>query len=143
MKYNIRPDKVYRQLHSLCAPQDLRFIGKIISSLKLDAEKKICWALIRDWKERGYDLTEIVFSIMRLLKGAEILLLFKRIGKNKTRVNLRANSGIDVNKIAKFFGGGGHKRASGATIEEDIQAAQEKVISFVRRLTANSCPRPK
>jgi phosphoesterase RecJ-like protein len=135
MKYNLHPHKVYEMVHSLCAPADLSFIGRIISFLKFDSCRKICWATITKWRDKNYDLTEVVFSIMRLLKDPEIFLLFKKVDKHRTRVNFRSRGRIDVNRIARFFGGGGHKNASGTTIEEPMEKAEEKVISFARRYT--------
>lgn len=135
MKYRIDPYTIYENLHSHCVPSDLRFMGQIISSLKFDSNKKICWAVIRKWEEREYDLTEIIFSIMRFLKGVEVFILFKKIGKNKIRVNLRSRHRVDVNKVAQFFGGGGHKRASGTTMEDTLEGAERKIIAFVTRYT--------
>ncbi|MDD5194359.1 MAG: bifunctional oligoribonuclease/PAP phosphatase NrnA [Candidatus Omnitrophica bacterium] len=135
MKYNIHPSRIDENLHSLCKPQDLMFISDIISSLKFDSRKQICWARIQRWEEKDYDLTEVVFSIMRLLKDIDVFILFKAIGKNKTRVNFRSRHIVDVNMIAKFFGGGGHKRASGTTVEDNLDAAERKVIPFVKRYT--------
>ncbi|MFA7677125.1 MAG: bifunctional oligoribonuclease/PAP phosphatase NrnA [Candidatus Omnitrophota bacterium] len=137
MKYNLHPHAIYCNIHSLCAPSDLGFIGKIISSLKLDSRKSICGAAINEWKDKNYDLTEVIFSIMRLLKGVEVFILFKKIDKNRTRVNFRSCSRVDVNRIAKFFGGGGHKRASGTTVNDSLEIAARKVISFTKRYTDN------
>jgi phosphoesterase RecJ-like protein len=135
MKYGLYPNKIYENLHSLCTPQDLVFIGRIISSLKFDSEKKICWANITHWQDKNYDLTEVIFSIMRLLKGVEVFLLFKKIDATRTRVNFRSCSRIDVDRVAKFFGGGGHRRASGTTIGEPLATAEKKVISFLKKYT--------
>jgi phosphoesterase RecJ-like protein len=135
MKYGIHPHKIYENIHNLCQPSDLKFIGKILSSLKFDSGKRICWATVKKWIEKNYDLTEIIFSIMRLLKDPEVFILFKKLEKNKIRVNFRSRSRIDVNRIAQFFGGGGHKCASGTTIEDSLEGAEKKVISFVKRYT--------
>lgn len=143
MKYNLHPHKIYDTIHSLCNPGDLNFIGQVISSLKFDSSRKICWATIADWHEKNYDLTEVVFSIMRLLKDPEVFFLFKRVEKRRTRVNLRSRGRVDVNKIAKFFGGGGHKNASGTTVEEPIDKAVRKVVSFTRKYTSKMGPRKK
>ncbi len=138
MKYNLHPHKVYETVHSLCNPPDLNFIGEIISSLKFDSQKKICWATITKWQDKSYDLTEVVFSIMRLLRSPEVFLLFKRADRHSTRVNFRSRGRIDVNRIAKFFGGGGHRRASGTTVREPLEKAERKVISFIKRYTNGS-----
>lgn len=138
MKYNLHPHMIYDAIHSLCGPSDLKFIGKIISSLKFDSTKKICWANVTSWQDKTYDLTEVIFSTMRFLKGAEVFLLFKKIDKDRTRVNFRSRLNIDVNKIAKFFGGGGHKKASGTTMNCSLEAAEKKVISFIKKHTSVS-----
>lgn len=135
MKYNINPHIIYGNIHSLCDFNDLRFMSKIISSLKFDSRRKICWAKIKKWEDKGYDLTEVIFSVMRLLKDVEVFILFKKLERNKVRVNFRSRYMVDVNRIARFFGGGGHKRASGTTLECAIDAAERKIIPFVRRYT--------
>lgn len=135
MKYNLHPHKIYETIHSLCSPLDLNFIGTIISHLHFDKNKKICWASISHWPNKNYDLTEVIFSIMRLLKDPDVFVLFKKVDRNCTRVNLRSRSRFDVNRIAKFFGGGGHQRASGTTMECSLPVAERKVISFIKRYT--------
>ncbi len=133
MKYNLKPDKIYENLHSLCNAYDLKLISQIIASLRFTAKNKVCWARVDNWEDKGYDLTEVIFSTMRLLKGVEVFLLFKKIGKNRTRVNFRSRSYFSVDRAAKFFGGGGHKRASGATLEDNIKNTERKVISFIKK----------
>ncbi len=135
MKYGIKPAKIYENLHSCLSVKDLRFIGKILSSLKVDYTNRICWVLIEKWPQMGFDLTEIIFSVMKFLRDMEVFVLFKRIDSKKVRVNFRSRAKVDVNRIAKFFGGGGHKRASGTTIEGDLLSTEKKVISFIKRYT--------
>jgi phosphoesterase RecJ-like protein len=133
--YNVSPRIIYENMHSLCDYPDLKSIGRIISHLKFDPSGKVCWAIIKHWEDKNYDLTEVIFSIMRLLKDVEVLILFKRIEAKKIRVNFRSRSRVDVNKIAQFFGGGGHKSASGTTIEDNLDSVVKKVVSFVKRYT--------
>jgi phosphoesterase RecJ-like protein len=111
----------------------MNFIGKVISVLKFDSSGTICWASIDNWADGDHDLTEVIFSIMRLLKGVEVFMLFKNTGNNRVRVNFRSRARVDVNKIAKFFGGGGHKRASGTTVEGDFKTVEQHVIEYVCR----------
>jgi len=44
-------------------------------------------------------------------------------------VNLRSCGKVDVNKVARFFGGGGHKMASGCTLKGSLKSAINKVVS--------------
>lgn len=132
MKFDLSPDKIYERVHSLCDPEDIRFIGKQISKLNFSPNGKICWAVISYWQEKSYDLTDVIFSIMRLLKEPLVFVLFKRVERQKIRINFRSRSRVDVNKIAKVFGGGGHKRASGTTFVGTLKEAENRVISFMQ-----------
>ena len=71
--------KIHENLYSFCKTQDVRAIGDILSSLKTNANNKIVWALIKRWPEKEYDLTEVIFSIMRIIRGAEVFVLFKKV----------------------------------------------------------------
>lgn len=135
MDYNIHPEKIYERIHSCCNGPHIKFIGKVLSSIKTDPKNKICWIAMRRWPDMGFDLTEIIFSIMKLIKDMDAFVLFKKVGLRRVRVNFRSRSKIDVNRIAKFFGGGGHKRASGTTIEDTLESTERKVISFIKRYT--------
>ena len=58
----------------------------------------------------------------------EIGILLKEKGNNEIKVSLRSKSYANVSKIAKVFGGGGHMRASGCTINDNIENAKIKII---------------
>ena len=47
-----------------------------------------------------------------LLKQPPLAIVWYEVGKGR-RISLRSNGKVDVSKIAKKFGGGGHKRAAG------------------------------
>lgn len=135
LKYHIKPDKIHQKIHSCCVGKDLKLIGRIMSSLKFTPNRKVCWVTIKRWPAMDFDLSEIIFSIMKLLKETDVFILFKKITKKQTRVNFRSRSKVDVNRVAKFFGGGGHKRASGTTVNDSLEVTEKKVISFIRRYT--------
>lgn len=133
LKYKVTPNKIYDSLHSFCDSNDIRFIGTILSSLKTDHNNNIAWAVITHWPDKGYDLTEVIFSVFRYLRDVDVFVLFKRLGRDKVRVNFRSRYKVDVNRVARFFGGGGHKRASGATVDGSLYEVEKKVISFIKR----------
>ena len=84
----------------------------------------------------GIDLADQILSFGRAIRGVEVVVLFKdNLGlKNQVRVNLRSQGRVDVNKIASFFGGGGHKTAAGCTIVGSFSVARSKVIAKISQL---------
>ena len=63
----------------------------------------------------GKDMDGIV-SQLRYTKGVEVAIFMYELESLKWKVSLRGNKDVPLNKVAEFFGGGGHARASGCTI---------------------------
>ncbi len=61
------------------------------------------------------DLDGIV-NQLRYTKGVEVAIFMHEIESQKWKVSLRANTDIDLSKVAAYFGGGGHAKASGCTL---------------------------
>ena len=72
----------------------------------------------------GNDMEGIV-SQLRLTAGVEVAIFIYELETQRFKVSLRSNGKVDVSKIAVFFGGGGHVRASGC----DMQGSMYDVIN--------------
>lgn len=59
----------------------------------------------------------------RKVSTSEVAILFKEFNKDEIRVSIRTKSEIDANKMAAYFGGGGHKRAAGFRIRKPLDEA--------------------
>jgi phosphoesterase RecJ-like protein len=78
------------------------------------------------------DLEGLV-NYARNVEGVEVGLLFKQQADNAYKVSFRSAGLVDVASIAKSFGGGGHKRAAGASLEGSLEEVQVKVLSAIAR----------
>jgi phosphoesterase RecJ-like protein len=77
------------------------------------------------------DLINIVSSI----DEADIAIIFVEQNPHNTKVSWRGlKTYLDVSQIARQFGGGGHKAASGADINGTLAEVQEKVLAATRKL---------
>ncbi len=74
-------------------------------------------------------LTDIAMQ----LKGVEIGVVAKEKEKGKFKISLRstANSDVDVSEICAKFGGGGHKRAAGCTVDGTIDQVKLNLLSAI------------
>ena len=73
------------------------------------------------------DIQDIV-DIPRRIAGTEIAAGLKE-KDGKIRVSLRSNGNADVSEIAISFGGGGHAKAAGCTLEGcSLEEAEQKVV---------------
>lgn len=66
------------------------------------------------------------------IKGVEIAILFTQL-EESIRVSLRSAEGYSVESFAaKYFGGGGHKRASGGTLYMPIENVESHLLSSLQ-----------
>lgn len=68
------------------------------------------------YQAQPYDLEGIV-SQLRNIKEVECAIFMYQLDTLEYKVSLRSGGKVDVAKIASFFGGGGHKRAAGVTMQ--------------------------
>jgi bifunctional oligoribonuclease and PAP phosphatase NrnA len=63
---------------------------------------------------------------------AMIAAVFKETPEGKIDLSLRSKPGFDVAEVAFSLGGGGHKQASGATIDGPLDAAKARAIPLLQ-----------
>lgn len=76
---------------------------------------------------------EGIVDIGRCVEGVEVSIFIRQTEK-ECKISLRSNDYVNVADACAIFGGGGHARAAGATIQGTIEQAKEKVLSEVIRL---------
>lgn len=62
------------------------------------------------------DLDGIVEQL-RVTKGVECAIFLTELQFRQYKVSMRSNDSVDVSEVAAYFGGGGHVRAAGCTME--------------------------
>lgn len=58
-----------------------------------------------------------VINQLRTIKGIECAIFMYQTGNMEYKVSMRSNHYVNVSQIAAFFGGGGHVRAAGCTMQ--------------------------
>jgi phosphoesterase RecJ-like protein len=138
LKFGINVPEIYKKVYEDIPFEDMKMLAKILTGMKADAAGRAIWFQLKHnllrRKKLTFDLSEDILSFGRAVKGAEVVVLFKEnLGvKDEIRVNFRSQGKVDVNKIASFFGGGGHRTAAGATIRGNIDQIRKKVLTKIR-----------
>ena len=82
---------------------------------------------------------ETIIEIPRSLSGVEIAFAIRQPEeKNFFRVSMRSNGEFDVAKVCAAFGGGGHTKAAGCSIEAGgIYEAEKMILKAVQEQLSN------
>ena len=78
------------------------------------------------------DLDGIV-SQMLLTIGVDCSIFLYEIAPLEYKVSLRSNGAVDVAEVAGIFGGGGHKRAAGCTLNGTYHDVINNIMKYVQR----------
>ena len=97
----------------------LKLFGAVLSKMELDASGRVAVVYVDEKlaTECGgtYEDTEGIVNLPLTVKEIEAVAFFKEAGPGDWRVSMRSKGDVDVNAIAKEYGGGGHKNASGCS----------------------------
>jgi len=80
------------------------------------------------------DYTEGFVDIPRAVQGIEIAALYTQMNGNGFKISLRSKGKVNVEKIAKKFGGGGHINAAACRIAGDIDSVKSKIMEAIKEL---------
>jgi bifunctional oligoribonuclease and PAP phosphatase NrnA len=130
-------DALYRRAHpdsagvlaDALARHQLRLQGKL-ALVSLDK------VLMERAARADFD-TDAVLDPLRSLDGVEVVALLKERFDGTVKVSMRSRADVDVQAIVAQFGGGGHKKAAGATMKLTLAAAESAIEAAVRRALAS------
>lgn len=77
------------------------------------------------------DTDSLVNNVINI-EGVRVGILIKERGENQYKISLRSKDNTNVCEIAQKFGGGGHKRAAGCTINEELNIVKTKVLEAAK-----------
>ncbi len=109
--------------------------GHALRAISSVAGGRIVWATLRqeDFAASGAsaDMDDGLSSYLMDIDGVAFAALFKEQEDGRTKVSLRAAAPHDAAAIAAHFGGGGHVRAAGCTIEMRVDDAITVLIPYI------------
>lgn len=66
-----------------------------------------------------------------MLESIEVGILIREKEKGRFKISLRSTGDTDVSAICQKFGGGGHEKAAGCTITDNIEDVKLSLLSAV------------
>ena len=113
----------------------LRLFGAVLGSVEIDASGRLAAICLNRAMARAsggtYDDIEGLINVPLTVKEIQVVVFFKEWEPNEYRVSLRSKGSIDVGGVAKQFGGGGHKNASGCTVLGSLPDVRQQVMPLV------------
>lgn len=132
LKFGVEPAVISREIFSMRPLGFLKLLGFALSNLETASDGKVAWIAIGHDDFKRFDVdpesTDSIVTFVRMLDSCDIAMVFREISPGVIRLGLRANE-TDVGALARHFGGGGHKLASGATLYGNLKELVQQVVT--------------
>lgn len=132
----VEPDHVFDEIYRRCDPRSVAFLSSSLATHEFRLDGRFVLAkLDRSAMEQAGRIqfdTDQLLEPIRSVSGVEVAALFKELYSGDVKLSLRATGDVDVQAIASAFGGGGHRKAAGATLEmpmDECVAAVEREVA--------------
>ncbi|MFH1360082.1 MAG: bifunctional oligoribonuclease/PAP phosphatase NrnA [Candidatus Omnitrophota bacterium] len=137
LKFDIPIYQMYRKSYEDIPLRDMKEFASMIKDFEIHVKDRVITFDLTRAKSRrftqSFDLRDRIFTFLRAIKGVEVVVIFTEVSKKQTRVNFRSQEKVDVARLAHDFEGGGHKRASGCRINEDLKTAKQIILKQLHR----------
>lgn len=132
-------EKINDALYATYSLERIQLYSLLLGKVRRSPDGTIAWVgLTRDdlKKTRStYEDTEGFIDFLKYIKEVQFSFFMSEMDGNQRgqiKVSFRSKGDHDVAQIAAHFGGGGHKKAAGCTIEGTLEEAKERILEQIR-----------
>jgi phosphoesterase RecJ-like protein len=136
MDAGVKPFELYNSLYEQDTLARIKLIGRTLARAQTELGGRLIHTWIRqeDFRATGAVAsdTEDIINMTLTVGGTLVAIILVELATGGVKVSFRSRGQIDCSRLAEQFGGGGHKAAAGATLNEPFDTAQAKVLDAVR-----------
>ncbi|MGB7055494.1 MAG: bifunctional oligoribonuclease/PAP phosphatase NrnA [bacterium] len=129
--FGVEPDLLVKKMNAKTL-SGTKLLTKVLSTIEVKngvAIMYLCQDMLKRSSAEMSD-SENFISFLQAMDGVRVS-LFLREEKDGTRVSLRSDGIIDVDKLAREYGGGGHRLAAGLRLRKNLHAAKGEILKAV------------
>jgi phosphoesterase RecJ-like protein len=137
LKAGVNTHEISTRIYDTRSLAAVRIAALAMAEMQITPDHKAAWMVVTaemmaKTGAKGEDMIGMV-DCLRSIEGVEVAILFREEKDGTVKVNFRSKDKLNVSEIARRFGGGGHIKASGATLEGKPQEVVKRVIAEVEK----------
>ena len=116
----------------------VRLLAYTLEQMKLYFDNRLACLkvpieIFKKLNAKGDDVEDIVNHGL-LMESVQVSLLLKERGDGIVKVSLRSKGELDINLVARAFGGGGHRNASGCEFKGSLDEAEKQIVAELEKI---------
>jgi len=144
LESGVDPEEIYLEVYANVPEGRHRLLAEALETLVVEQGTGLAWITVPPgamdrWGVSADDLDGVV-EFPRSIEGVRMALLFREIAQGRIKVSLRSVGDVDVARFAKHFGGGGHTKAAGLSVEGSLPEVQAIVLAAAREYLGAHVP---
>jgi len=131
VRLGIKPSSLVKKLNAKTLGGTL-LLSKVLNTIEIKDGVGIMYLTQNMLKRSRAEMpdSENFISFLQAIKAVRVS-FFLREEKGGTRISLRSDGIVDVDKLAAKYGGGGHRLAAGIKVKKDLNAAKQEILSDI------------
>ncbi len=133
IKAGVDTATIHQNIYGSSSRSRIKLLASIANNLQFTYDDKLVWFIItNEMMDKANAIKEDVdgfTDFARAIKGVEVSLMIFENGDNSCRINFRSKGSYSINKIAQYFGGGGHSFAAGAKVNGFVNDIAQIVVA--------------
>lgn len=125
-----KPYRIYKEINESWSEGRFRLFAMILGNTSIENGIAISHVTRRMFEETltTPDDTENFASFALTVKDVKIAAFMREVDDYSYKLSLRSTEGINVERIAVFYGGGGHKNAAGCIMHGDLDSVKAELM---------------
>jgi len=140
LEAGVDPERLYEMVYATAPVGRIRLTAEVLDTLQVEPEIGLSWLSVPPGalERHGVSADDLdgLVEFARSVQGTRVALLFRHLANGRIKISFRSVGDFDVAHFAHAFGGGGHAKASGASVAGAMDDVQQQVLSAARAALA-------
>jgi phosphoesterase RecJ-like protein len=114
----------------------IQLLAKVLETLRFDLDGRVGSMVVfqqtLDAVGAGHEHSENFVDIPRTIEGVDVSIFYSEMSQRFFKLSFRSKDRVNVEQVARVFGGGGHMNAAACRIEGDFPEVHRRVLDAVR-----------
>ncbi len=132
-------EKINDALYATYSLEKIQLYSLLLAKVQTTSDETVAWVgLTRSDLKRTsatYEDTEGFIDFLKYIKEVQFAFFMSEMDgsqNGEVRVSFRSKGDYDVAQVAAHFGGGGHKKAAGCTIQGTLEEATKRILEQIK-----------
>lgn len=129
------PQWISENVYETNPPAKIRLLAAVLPTLSIDGGGRVgsLTVTLQALAAAGAlpEHTEGFVDLPRTIRGVEISILYAELPHGRFKISMRSKGNVNVERVARAFGGGGHINAAACRVEGELADIRRRVLEEI------------